>query len=202
MKEAAQQIAQWLPQARAGSREALGEMLEAYRAYLLLIANRELDPQLRAKGGASDLVQETFLEAQRDFGRFQGDSSSQLQAWLHEILQNNLANFVRRYRQTGKRAVERETALAADTPSAEERLAPAADTPSPSRHAMAREESDAIEQAVARLPEDYRNVVRLRYMEQRSFQEIAQLLGRSENAVRKLWLRAIERLQDELEQSL
>jgi RNA polymerase sigma-70 factor (ECF subfamily) len=188
-----------LAAARAGSRDALGQVLENYRAYLLLIANRELDPEIRAKGGASDLVQETFLEAQRDFGRFQGTTGGQLQAWLQEILQHNVANFVRHYRYTAKRAVGREVRLDAETPSGQQAAEPAMETPSPSGHAVAREQAEQIEEAVARLPEDYRRVVQLRYQEGRSFQEIAQALDRSENAVRKLWLRAIERLQQEMD---
>src|SRR5437773_7487633 len=103
MTEPLQDVAQYLPAARSGSREALGRVLEAYRAYLLLIANRQLDPELRAKGGASDLVQETFLEAQRDFAHFHGDSPGEVQAWLKQLLLHNLANFARRYRETGKR---------------------------------------------------------------------------------------------------
>src|SRR4051812_46159075 len=58
--------------ARAGSHEALGQLLDGCRGYLLRIARDELDPRLQAKGGASDLVQETFLEAQRDFAAFTG----------------------------------------------------------------------------------------------------------------------------------
>ena len=46
--------------------------MEACRLYLLSIADRRLDEDLRAKGGTSDLVQETFLEAQRDFGAVSG----------------------------------------------------------------------------------------------------------------------------------
>ena len=71
-----------IAQARAGSAEALGQLLVTYQRYLLLVAERELDPDLRAKGSASDLVQETFLEAQRDFARFQGSSRDELRAWL------------------------------------------------------------------------------------------------------------------------
>ena len=67
MSDAVQRLAA----ARAGSREALGQILQACRGYLLLLAERELAPDLRAKGGASDLVQETFLEAQKDFAHFQ-----------------------------------------------------------------------------------------------------------------------------------
>ena len=92
MSDAARQLAA----ARAGSREALGQVLQACRGYLLLLAERELDPDLRAKGGASDLVQGTFLEAQKDFAHFQGDSEDELRAWLRQVLLHNLANFTRR----------------------------------------------------------------------------------------------------------
>jgi WD40 repeat protein len=70
----ARDASQFLPAARAGSSEALGQALEICRGYLLRVANQGLNADLRAKGGASDLVQETFLEAQRDFGCFQGAS--------------------------------------------------------------------------------------------------------------------------------
>ncbi len=80
----------WLEEARDGSPEAMGRLLEDYRQYLLLVAQRELDPALRAKGGASDLVQETFLEAQRDFPQFTGTRDDELRVWLRRLLLNNL----------------------------------------------------------------------------------------------------------------
>src|SRR5215470_12639237 len=98
MAELANDVVRWLSQARAGSRDALGQMLEAYRTYLLLIANQQLSPELQAKGGASDLVQDTFFEAQRDFAGFAGNSADELQAWLRQLLLHNLANFARQYR--------------------------------------------------------------------------------------------------------
>jgi RNA polymerase sigma-70 factor (ECF subfamily) len=99
-----------LEEARGGSADALGQVMQVCRQYLLLVANRELEPELQAKGGASDLVQETFLEAQRDFGRFQGSSQAEVLAWLRRILLNNLANFRRRYSGTDKRPSGRSTA--------------------------------------------------------------------------------------------
>ena len=191
---------QWLPAARQGSREALGQALEACRNYLLLVANKELDPELQAKGGASDLVQQTFLEAQRDFARFQGSSEDELLAWLRRLLLNNLGDFTRRYRDTDKRAAGREVPLPGGS-SACTASDLAADTPSPSTQAAAREQDEALESAMARLPEDYRKVLLWRYQEQRSFEEIGQLLQRSANAAQKLWLRAVERLRQELETS-
>src|SRR5262249_51752356 len=102
--------AQLLAAARGGSREALGEALEACRAYLLHVARGELPPELRAKGGASDLVQETFLDAQRALDRFRGESEEELLAWLRQVLVHKVANFRRHYQQTGKRNVSREAA--------------------------------------------------------------------------------------------
>jgi len=64
---------------------------------------------------------------------------------------------------------------------------------------MGEENRSAVEAALERLPEDYRRVVLMRYREGRSFADIAVSMARSENAVRKLWFRAVERLQQELE---
>src|SRR5215469_16366338 len=110
MGNPATDIATWLPAARAGSREALGHVLEACRGYLLLIARQELEPALQAKGGASDLVQQTFLEAQRDFAGFHGTTHEALLAWMRRLLLNNLANFRRDHRRK-KRRVTREVTL-------------------------------------------------------------------------------------------
>jgi RNA polymerase sigma-70 factor (ECF subfamily) len=175
--------------ARGGSPEALGRALNACRRYLLLVAEKELDPGLKPKGSASDLVQETFLEAQRDFGRFHGTTEAELLAWLRRLLLNNLANFTRGFRQTGKRAVDREVGL--------DGAVGAADGLTPSGHALEREQAAELQDALGRLPEDYRRVITLRYLEERTFEEIGPLMERSPDAARKLWARAMERLRDE-----
>jgi RNA polymerase sigma-70 factor (ECF subfamily) len=198
MAESREEVGRLLPDARAGSAAALGAALEACRGYLLGIAEGELDAGLRPKGGASDLVQETFLEAQRDFARFHGTTEAELLAWLRRLLLNNLANFVRSYRGTGKRQLDREVALA-PADSGGSTPGPAAETPSPSGQVMADEQTRQLQDALARLPEDYRAVLTLRYIEELPFEEIAARLGRTSNAVRKLWARAVERLQEELE---
>src|SRR5262249_23830623 len=189
---------QWLPGARAGSREALGQALEACRRYLLRIAQQELDPDLRAKGGASDLVQLTFLEAQRDFARFHGETESELRAWLRRLLLDNLANFTRRYRDPAKRQARREVRLDADSSADSPAGALYATTPSPSAEALAQERAETLRRALERLPDDYCRVITLRHLEKRSFEEIGPLLQRSPDAARKLWTRAIERLRQEL----
>ena len=198
MSEPTPDIAVWIAQAQTGRPFALGQALEAYRLYLLGIAQRELDSALQAKGGASDLVQETFLEAQRDFAQFQGASEAEWRAWLRRLLLNNLANFSRGYRGTDKRDVGREVPLEAGSPSTVE-TGLTAPTPSPSGEAVANEQAEAVQAALARLSEEYRQVLVWRYQEGRSFEEIGQRLQRTANAARKLFVRALERFEQELE---
>ena len=69
---------------------------------LLRIARREVPNALRGKASASDLVQQTFLEAVRDFAQFQGSTVAELRAWLRRILRNNLANLTRRLPDDGQ----------------------------------------------------------------------------------------------------
>ena len=188
-----------LPSARAGSAEALGEALESFRAYLLAIANQKIDPALRTKGGASDIVQETFLEAQRDIAQFTGTTGGELKAWLVRLLLNNVTNFARHYTGTGKRQVGRETGLPAHTPTGPAGAGLPGDTPTPSMEMMADERVIALQRAIAKLPDDYRRVIEMRNQEDLPFAEIAVQMCRTENAVRKLWFRAVELLQHEMD---
>jgi len=197
MSDRGNDAARWFSAARAGSKEALGRMLADCQGYLLLIAGRELDPELRAKGGASDLVQETLLEACRDFDAFQGDTEEKLLAWLRKLLLHNLADFRRRYRGTDKRGAGGESAPAAGS-SADPLRQVSADAPSPSELTVGQEQHEDLERALDRLPADYRQVVLLRYQDKLPFEEIGRLMNRTANAVEKLWLRAIERLRQEL----
>jgi RNA polymerase sigma-70 factor (ECF subfamily) len=186
-----------LQDARAGSPEALGRALEACRRYLLLVAEKELGSDLRAKAGASDLVQETFLEAQRDFGGFRGESRGEFRFWLLRILMHNVSAFARNYRETGKRSVEREVGLGAMSANAGPLFDLAASTASPSAKVVAREHAQALKAALAKLPDDYRQVISLRYDENLTFEQIGREIGRSPEAARKVWSRAMDCLRDE-----
>ena len=164
MDEPIEEIARRLSAARAGSRDALGEALNSCRGYLLMIAQRELDPALQPKGGASDIVQQTLIEAVRDFSRFEGSSQGDLQLWLRRLLRNNLIDFAREYRETDKRQIDREVGLGGNS-SCLPGDNMAGSRPSPSMEVMARENAAAIQRVVAGLPELYQRVVVLRYQE-------------------------------------
>jgi RNA polymerase sigma-70 factor (ECF subfamily) len=199
MTDTAKDGALLLAAARRGSREALGQSLEGCRRYLLAIAEGQLEPDLRSKGGASDLVQETFLEAQRDFEQFRGSSPDELRAWLRQVLLHNLGAFARRFRATSKRSVALEIALQATGSAAGVGDGLAGSNLSPSAVAIEREQVVAMRRALERLPEECRRIVILRFEEGRSFEEIGLLTDRSPAAVRKAWSRAMEKLRLEWE---
>jgi RNA polymerase sigma-70 factor, ECF subfamily len=100
-------IAPLLREARVGSADALGQLLAAYRPFLLAIAIDEFNSHLKAKAGPSDVVQETFIDAQRDFAKFTSDTASHFRIWLHAILMNNLADLRKRYLKAASRQVRR-----------------------------------------------------------------------------------------------
>jgi RNA polymerase sigma-70 factor (ECF subfamily) len=187
-----------LKAAQAGSREALGRLLESCRQYLLLVSGEELKEEIRAKVAPSDLVQQTFLEAQRDFRSFSGQHHSELLAWLRQILLNNVANENRKFLATQMRNVAKEVPLqtgASDSgpfPNVE------AEVLSPRSLVIAREDEEQLKEALQRLGEQDRRVLRLRFEENRSFAEIGNLLDRSAEAARKVWFRAVERLRREM----
>jgi RNA polymerase sigma-70 factor (ECF subfamily) len=200
MSDTASPVARWIHEARAGSREALGRLLQNCRPYLLLIANEELQADLQAKGGASDLVQDSFLEAQQGFEQFRGATEAEFLGWLRQILRNNVANFTRRYRGTAKRHASAEMPLTGKGGGAWAFDVDAGSTPS--ERVMAGERADAVRRALDRLPEDYRQVLLLRHQDQLPFEEIGRRMGRSVNAAEKLFARAVHRIRQELEADL
>src|SRR4051794_30154338 len=141
--------------ARAGSRESLGLALDQCRLYLLEVAHQTLGPGLRVKGGASDLVQDTFLEAQEIFQRFEGASEAQLRAWLRCLLLHRAAKLGRRYRGTRKRQLSREIPLGGPGPTPVSPSQIAGVGPTPSVQLMADEQVQRLQAAIDRLPPDY-----------------------------------------------
>jgi RNA polymerase sigma-70 factor, ECF subfamily len=184
--------------ARIGSRQALGDLFAACRDYLLVVANRELPGDVRAKCAPSDVVQETLLAAQQQFGQFEGRGEAELLAWLRQILLGKLADADRKFRRTGKREIARELALDGLDSAAWQGPGLASDpTESPSRVAMAHETQEAIALAIATLPPEYQQVILLRCQQRHSFAEVGVALGRTDDGARKLWFRAIRRLKHE-----
>jgi RNA polymerase sigma-70 factor (ECF subfamily) len=184
-------------QPAAGRFTGLGGELEFFRNYLILVAQRDLAPDLAAKVGASDLVQDTFLAAGRDIAQLRGRSPSELRAWLEGILQHLLANTRRRYRGTQKRRLDREVSggRGANEAYGDMLNRISLSTTSPSSRAMRHEREAALCAAIRTLPEHYRQVIEWHHQEQLAFETIAARMGSSPDAARKVWARALLRLR-------
>src|SRR5262249_51856132 len=151
---------------------------------------------LQARLDASDLVQETFLKAYREFANFLGSGEPELVAWLRQILIRTVADQVKRHRAKARdfrRQEPLEALLDRSSLAIQERLA--APLSSPSTHAIRREQAVLLADALETLPADYREVFVLRILEHVPVEEIAARMGRSVNAVRKLWTRAMLALE-------
>ena len=190
------EVSRLIEAARAGRSEALGRLFRLYRNYLELLARTGLDRGLLAKAAPSDAVQETLLHAYESFGQFRGHSEAELVAWLRKILARTLAMLVRRYRGTAARDVGRERAIESDLGRSAAVLQDLVRGPitSPSRAAQERERSVILADALAELPTDHRRIIVLRNFRQLGWTDAAAEMGRSPDAVRKLWTRAVAKL--------
>lgn len=190
-------VADLLLQAKKGERQAIGQLLEHFRSYLKLIASHEIGSKLGAKLDASDVVQDTFLDAHRYFENFQGESVTQFTAWLRSVLAGVMANYLRRYLGTKARDIRLEKQLAADLDNSAAMLSEllVASISSPSQNIMRDEQTVQLAKAMSNLSADYQSVLTLRHIEGLTFPQIATRLNRTVDSVEKLWLRAVVQLR-------
>ena len=185
-----------IERARQGDAAAREELFQLCRNYLSYVARSQVESWLRVKVDASDLVQQTMLEAHRDFERFEGTTEKQWLAWLRKILSHNAADFVRRYRGTAKRQAGREVrfrnpadSVAGGAPE------PADPGATPSQEFLQLDNELRVIAALAELSPDYQEVIVLRNLQRLPFGEVAERMQRSRPAVQMLWMRAIKKLQ-------
>jgi len=197
-------VSELIRRCRAGEVPAREQLFARYQHYLYVLAQAQLGRRLRTKCAPSDLVQQTLLEAHRDFGGFQGHHEGELLAWLRRILAHNLFNEARHY-GARQRDTDREVSLdqvqaGVDHSSLALERCLAANGPSPSQLALQHEAAVRLADALARLPEDYQNVLLLRVFEELPAEEVAERMGRSAGAVRMLQMRALSALRQEMDQ--
>jgi RNA polymerase sigma-70 factor, ECF subfamily len=190
-----------LDRARSGDGVALGQLLERYRNYVSLLLRIHVGRRLQVKVDIDDLVQETWLQAHRNIGRFRGRSELELLVWLRALLGTTLANQIRHYYGTKRRdlRMERDWVEEFERSSHDLDRNLVASISSPSQQAARREQAVLLADALGDLPEDYREVIILRQLEDLSFPEVALRMGRSEHSVKNLWVRALARLRNALE---
>lgn len=190
---------QLLSAAQGGDELAFNQLAERMHRYLLLVADRQLDSQLRRRVGASDLVQETLVRAEANLAQFEGASEGAFRAWLRQMVLHSASNARRRHRETEMRAQRREVALARGDSNLNGLDALPAPGETPSKLLSTREEEEGLLAALDCLRPRYRQVIELRSLERRTFREIGVTMDISEAAASKLWLRAIHHLRRHLQ---
>lgn len=183
----------------AGSRM---DELERHRAYLHLLARLQLDPALQAKLDASDVVQQTLVQAVQAMGQYRGTTEAELQAWLRRILANLLAN-ARRDFGRDKRDVARERSIEAALEQSSARMASwlAADQSSPSQQAQRGEQLLRLAEALGALPEAQAEAVTLFHLRDCPLEEVARRLDRSPAAVAGLIKRGLKTLREHMQEN-
>jgi RNA polymerase sigma-70 factor, ECF subfamily len=165
-----------LQRAQAGEPRAFEELFAGYRAYLLQFVELRLDPKLRSRVDASDVVQEAEMEAARRLKGYVEGPPVPFRLWLRQIVQDRLLNLHRRHVTTARRAVSREQPLPERSSLLlAQRLLAAGSTPS--QRVSRREQVLRLRQGMAQLSENDREILLLRNFEGLSNQEVGHLLG-------------------------
>ncbi|MEM6778014.1 MAG: sigma-70 family RNA polymerase sigma factor [Planctomycetota bacterium] len=193
--------AELIQQVRLGSTDSLGDLLEIYRRYLRTLASSQVDGRLQRRMSTSDLVQETMLAAHRDFAQFRGRTEGELLAWLRQILSHCVSHAVAKHVHAQKRDLRREVALDRVAKRVDDSMARlshlAVDrAATPSEAVGRREMASQLDEELAKLKPNYRQVIIYRNMQGLSFDEISQRMGIRSGAARMLWMRAVAKFKE------
>ena len=166
-------------------------------ALLRIVAERALYGPMKVRCDASDIVQETMLEAIRDFGRFAGRSEPEFSAWLKQIHRHNVEEALRRHVGVERRSLRREQRLLP----AEGSVSffwkePAARQTTASQQMIRGEKALRLAALLESLPPAQREAVVLRHLEGLSLEDIATRLGRSAAATAGLIKRGLQKLRE------
>ncbi len=182
--------------------EGTGRTLDQFRDYLHLLARLQLSPKVRTKVDASDIVQQTLLEAHQALPQFRGRTDAERAAWLRQILARNLANVLRDLGRA-KRDINRERSLEAALQDSSVLIGSwlAAKQSSPSQKADQNEQAIRLAAALATLPDAQREALILHYWQGCTLVETAEHLGRTAAAVAGLLHRGLKALRSQLQET-
>jgi RNA polymerase sigma-70 factor (ECF subfamily) len=188
-------------QSLGGDQAALGQLLDSYRNYLTQLARVHIGQELQGKITASDVVEETCLQAHRNISQFRGSTEAELLEWLRSIHASRLANLMRHDLGTQQRNLRLERRLEGDLDRSSSALAGflARSDSSPSQQANRRERSVILADALEQLPDDLRQVILLHQVQGLNMDEVSRQLGLSRYEVEKLWMRALAALRYAIE---
>ena len=183
----------------------LGELFEAHRARLMRMVELRMDPRLKARLGASDVLQDAFVEVRNRLEDYLDEPRMPFFLGLRQTAAQRLAMLYRHHIGTQKRDARRQVSLAhpafpaATSAALVDRLF--ADQTTPSTGAARMEMRAQLERFLEQMKREDREVLVLRHFEELSNAETAQELGLDESAASKRYIRALKRLRASMEEA-
>ena len=188
-----------LVNSKSGDRQSLSALLARYENYLQLLARTRIDGRLQSKIDTGDVIQETALSALRDFPQFRGNTEPELAAWLRTVLSNVCATLERRYFGTQSRDIRREISTQLESSGSQLNQLVATQRNTPSESAARRELAVLAADAIASLPDECRDAIVRHHLNDQGISEIADDMGKSRHAIRRLLAKSTILLQKALE---
>jgi RNA polymerase sigma-70 factor (ECF subfamily) len=179
---------------RQGDRQALEQLVVRYQADVHAYVDARLDPRVRVRESASDVVQKTMMEVVRRMDDYLRREPMPFHLWVRHTAYERLQKVHRDHRQAEIRSVHREQFL---PPRSSLMLARPllARGPGPDEQLAAKDFAERVSQAVAQLDEADREILLLRHVDDMPYEDIARVLGIEPAAARKRYGRALLRLR-------
>jgi RNA polymerase sigma-70 factor (ECF subfamily) len=191
-----------LEQALGGDQEAWGALLTLYRERLRCMVALRIDPRLQGRLDPSDVLQDAFVTASLRLAEYGRDRAVPFYVWLRQLTGQQLAIVHRHHLGVKQRDARRELSLfVAAVPQASSAALAAqllGREPRPSEAAIQAERALRVEEALERMEPLDRETLALRHFEQLTTREVAQVLGISEAAAGKRYVRALKKLKEVL----
>jgi RNA polymerase sigma-70 factor, ECF subfamily len=199
MKDPSDDTAHMLERLRAGDRGALADLYERHRVRLRRMVELRMDARLHGRIDASDVLQDGFLDLSRRLDSYLNDPKLPVFLWLRMVVSDRLATYHRRHLGAEMRDAGREVSLYRD-PLPEASSAALASMllghlTSPSNAAIRAEQILQVQEAINSLDPIDREIVALRNIENLTRAETAVVLGITEEAGAKRYIRALKKLK-------
>jgi RNA polymerase sigma-70 factor (ECF subfamily) len=191
----AEPFAELLAQARSGQSAAMGQLMQLQREHLLEMARRRIPPSVQGRLAPSDAVQVALMSAHRHFEQFRGHSAGEFSEWLWSILVNTIRDFLRATEGRRREHAGREVSLGCLPAQARTVRCPNGGR-SVCDALIERETRESLRRCVELLPDEYRQILQMRFEDERGFEEISAALGISPQAALKMRRRAVEAVAD------
>jgi len=189
-------------QARSGNDDAVRRLLVLYHPRLRARLLRQMDAAMKAKIEPEDILQQVYLEVFRAIGQFGYQGKDSFLRWMYAILDRKLIDeyrALRAERRDVRREVKAIPATTGETTYIDLMARLVAEDGTPSRVVRKDEALAVLTACVAGLPEHYREVIKMRFIEGRPVADVAKELNRSVGSIHMICHRALRQLREQAE---